>query len=67
MNRVASALVAPAVVLAVAAAFAGCAAFPVAPEAPRMPRSCEAVYSVDRCEAMLTAAAESLGVPDEAV
>jgi hypothetical protein len=67
VSRVASARVAPALVIAVAAALAGCAALPIAPAAPRMPRSCEAVYSVDRCDAMLTAAAESLGVPDDAV
>ena len=49
---------------------AGCGMFPIGarPPAPEgADRPCEAVFSAARCQAMLTAAAEGLGVSDEEV
>ena len=57
------------VLMLAVASVAGCASFPAGarPPAPAPTRTCVAVYSADRCQAMLTAAAESLGVADDEV
>ena len=45
----------------------GCGILPAADGPPGVAQSCLAVFSVDRCEAMLTAAAERLGLADDDV
>jgi hypothetical protein len=71
IDRRASATDAPTVrlilVLVLAAVALGACELLSLPSASQAARPCEAVFSTARCEAMLTVAAEQLGVPDAAV
>jgi len=57
----------PAALTAASVLFAGCGLLPIAPPPPAAVRPCADLHSADRCSAMLTMAAEQLGVRDDEV